>query len=129
MIAISEISNSNFAFQNLIDDQLFQIDLEMPNLVDLKYETSNDANTFHRFMHVENSMGTKINLIPQNDKAMESSETYDHFDEIRIYNSLLKDERDKGYYYIDLLKAGEKNWSFRLRSKEIISLLKTPETL
>lgn len=129
MITISELSNSNFAFQNLIDEKLFQIDLEIPNLIDLQYETMNDANTFHRFLHKENTVGTKINLIPLNDKAKESSETYDHFDEIRVYNSLLKDERDEGYYYIDLLKSGEENWSFRLRSKEIISLLKTPETL
>lgn len=129
MIKLAEISNSNFAFQNLIEDKLFQIDLELPNLDEMKHETINDARTFHRFLHSQNTIGTKLNLIPMNDKATESSETYDHFDEIRVYNSLLKEERDEGYYYIDLLKAGEMNWSFRLRSQEIISLLKTPENL
>ena len=129
MFTVNELSKKTLTTQKLIDEKLFQIDINLPNFEDLKMETTVDAQTFYRFQLKENKQVAKINLLPLNDAAKESSDTYDYFDEINIYNSLIKDERDEGYYYIDLFQHKGEKWSFRMRSEEIINLLSTPKSL
>jgi hypothetical protein len=124
---IKELNNKSLSIQRKINSCYFQIDLELPQLDDLNYEGLNDANEFLRFRN--NGAVCKLKLTPLNDAAHNTGEHYDTFDEMRIYTPLLKDEREEGYYHIDLVKDGKANWQFRLRSLEITNLINHPEEI
>lgn len=128
MLKLENISNENLSVQRKLGESLFLINLSIPNLLEYNMEKIVDANTFYRFSNPSREK-LKINLLPLNSEATQTSEYYDTYEELYIYNSLLKDEREEGYYYIDLRKDGKTNWKFRLRSREIINLVNSPKEI
>ena len=119
--------NLNLSLQRKINSCYFQIDIDLNQLKDNKNEILSDANTLYRFRNTDDTC--KLKLTPLNEEALNCNDSYDTFDEVRVYSSLIKDEREEGYYHLDLLKGGKTQWQFRLRSLEITNLLKHPEEI
>jgi hypothetical protein len=127
MNELLEKDELNLSLQRKINTCYFQIDIDLKDLSSQSQETLFDANELYRFRNTNNAC--KLKLTALNQEAQDSQDSYDTFDEVRVYSSLIKDERDEGYYHLDLMKNGKIQWQFRLRSLEVTNLIKHPVEL